>query len=69
MPGLIKDGALCPKCHTPIFAIARLTNSAGVEAEYFHERRKGEARRKRRCKLFVPTDQERQMHAALMGGV
>lgn len=68
MPGLIKPNAVCPKCDTPIIAIVRLTNSAGVEAEYFHERLVGETRRKRRCKIFVPAVEERKMHSILMQG-
>jgi len=68
MPGLIKPGAVCPKCDTPIIAIMRLTNSRGVEAEYIHDRLPGEARRKRLCKLFVPASQEQAMHSILMQG-
>lgn len=68
MPGLIKDGAVCPNCHTPIVAIVRLTNSRGVEAEYYHERQAGESRRKRRCKIFVPRNKEPYMHDVLMRG-
>lgn len=61
MPGLLKKGAQCPKCDTPVVAVVRThaAGSGGVTAEYFHEkgwdgqdRISSKARRKTRCKVF-----------------
>lgn len=49
MPSTLPAGARCPKCEAPLVAIVRTTNSAGVTAEYFHEREPGRDRRRRRC--------------------
>lgn len=63
MPSLLKKGARCPRCSTPLVAIVRTQHpyGQGTTAEYFHE--KGwdgqdqispKVRRKMRCKVFYP---------------
>ncbi len=61
MPGLLRRGALCPKCHTPLVAIVRTLHAfkEGLTVEYFHQkgydgrmRIAPKARRKMRCKVL-----------------
>lgn len=53
MPGELRAGARCPKCGRLLLAVCRTVGHDRTEIEYFHQRAKGERRRRRRCRVLL----------------
>ena len=66
MPGLLKPTAKCPGCGDPLLMLVDTSNAARVVREFFHERRPGSTRRRRKCvKVYRDHDQAQRERRAL----